>query len=104
VTSDVRLASAPSIPTVDEAGLPGFHMSTWYALFGPKGMPKEVLAKLNAAAVAALAEPALARRLADLGLDIPPRGQLTPDALAALQRAEIEKWWPIIKAANIKPE
>jgi tripartite-type tricarboxylate transporter receptor subunit TctC len=104
VTSDVRLASAPAIPTVDEAGLPGFHMSTWYALFGPKGMPKEVLAKLNAAAVAALAEPALARRLADLGLDIPPRGQLTPDALAALQRAEIEKWWPIIKAANIKPE
>ena len=104
VTATTRLASAPDIPTVDEAGLPGFHMSTWYALFGPKAMPRDVAAKLNAAAVSALADPTVGRRLADIGLDIPPRERQTPEALAALQRAEIEKWWPIIKAANIKPE
>jgi tripartite-type tricarboxylate transporter receptor subunit TctC len=104
VTAAARLASAPDIPTVDEAGLPGFHMSTWYALFGPKGMPRDIVAKLNTAAIGALADPAVARRLADLGLDIPQRDQQTPDVLARLQRAEIEKWWPIVKAANIKPE
>jgi len=104
VTAATRLGSAPDIPTVDEAGLPGFYMSTWYALFGPKGMPKDVAAKLNVAAVAALADPAVGRRLADLGLDIPPRAQQSPEALATLQRAEIEKWWPIIKAANIRAE
>jgi tripartite-type tricarboxylate transporter receptor subunit TctC len=104
VTAAARLASAPDIPTVDEAGLPGFHMSTWYGFFGPKGMPSDVLAKLNAATVNALADGAVGRRLADLGLEIPPRDRQTPEALAAFQRAEIEKWWPIIKAANIKPE
>ena len=104
VTSSARLASAPDIPTVDEAGLPGFHMSTWYGFFGPKGMPADVLAKLNAATVNGLADGAVGRRLADLGLEIPPRDRQTPQALAAFQRAEIEKWWPIIKAANIKPE
>ncbi|HKD26769.1 MAG TPA: tripartite tricarboxylate transporter substrate-binding protein [Xanthobacteraceae bacterium] len=104
VTASTRLASAPDIPTVDEAGLPGFHMSTWYGLFGPKAMPRDVLAKLNAATVSALADPTVGRRFADLGLDTTPREQQTPEALAALQRAEIEKWWPIIKAANIKPE
>ena len=104
VTASTRLASAPEIPTVDEAGLPGFYMSTWYGLFGPKGLPGDVLAKLNAATVSALADGAVRRRLADLGLDIAPRDQQTPQALATLQHAEIEKWWPIIKAANIKPE
>ena len=104
VTAAARHASAPGIPTVDEAGLPGFHMSTWYALFGPKAMSRDIVAKLNTAAIGALADPAVARRLGDLGLDIPPRDQQTSDALAHLQRAEIEKWWPIIKAANIKPE
>jgi tripartite-type tricarboxylate transporter receptor subunit TctC len=103
VTASTRLASAPEIPTVDEAGLPGFYMSTWYGFFGPKGLPGDVLAKLNAATVSALADGAV-RRLADLGLDIAPRDQQTPQALATLQHAEIEKWWPIIKAANIKPE
>ena len=104
VTASTRLASAPEIPTVDEAGMPGFHMSTWYGLYGPKGLPSDVLAKLNAAAVSALADGTVRRRLADLGLDIAPPDQQTPQALATLQRAEIEKWWPIIKAANIKPE
>src|SRR5215471_14772113 len=102
VTAGTRLGSAPEIPTVDEAGLPGFHMSTWYGLFGPKAMPRDVLAKLNAATVSALADPTVGRRFADLGLDTTPREEQTPEALAALQRAEIDKWWPIIKAANIK--
>ena len=104
VTAETRLATAPEIPTVDEAGLPGFHISSWYALFGPKGMPADVLARLNGAAVAALADPALRQRLADIGLDVPPREQQTPQALATLQKAEIEKWWPIIKAAGVKVE
>jgi len=104
VTAATRLASAPEIPTVDEAGLPGFHMSTWYGLFGPRAMPGDVVARLNAAAINALADPAVGRRLADIGLDIPPRDQQSPQALATLQRAEIEKWWPIIKATNMKPE
>ena len=104
ITGGTRLASAPEIPTVDEQGFPGFHMSVWGGLFAPKGTPKEVIAKLNAAAVDALADPPVRARLADLGQEIFPRNRQTPEALGALQKAEIEKWWPIIKTANIKAE
>jgi tripartite-type tricarboxylate transporter receptor subunit TctC len=104
VTSKSRLAVAPYIPTVDETGLPGFYAMNWQAAFLPKGAPKDVIVKLNAAVVAALADQTVRRRLADLGQEIPPREQQTPEALAALQKAEIAKWWPIIKAANIRGE
>jgi tripartite-type tricarboxylate transporter receptor subunit TctC len=104
VTGNSPLAAAPDIPTVDEAGLPGFYCSVWSALFAPKGTPGDIIAKLNAAAVGALAGTAVRERLAELGQQIVPREEQTPEALAALQRAEIEKWWPIIKAAGIKAD
>jgi tripartite-type tricarboxylate transporter receptor subunit TctC len=104
VTAASRLAAAPDIPTVDEAGLSGFYISHWHALWVPAGTPKNVVGKLNAAVVEALAQPAVHSRLADLGQEIFPRELQTPEALGALQKAEIEKWWPIIKAANIKGE
>ncbi len=102
VTSPTRLGSAPEIPTVDEAGMPGFYMSIWHALWVPKGTPRAVVAKLNAAAREALADPAVRKQLEDLGQEIPPAAQQTPEALRAYQKAETEKWWPIIKAAGIK--
>jgi tripartite-type tricarboxylate transporter receptor subunit TctC len=104
VTAKSRLAAAPEIPTVDEAGLPGFYVSFWLGLWAPKGTPKNVITKLNSATVNALADPTVQMRLAELGFEIFPRDQQTPEALAALQKAEIEKWWPIIKAAGIKAE
>ncbi len=104
VTAKSRLPSAPDIPTMDEAGMPGFYISVWHALWTPKGTPKDINAKLTAAVVEALADPAVRRRLEELGQDIPPRDQQTPEVLLAHHKAEIEKWWPIIKAANIKGE
>ena len=104
VTTKTRRLAAPDIPTVDEAGLPGFHFSSWQALFAPKGTPAAVVAKLHAAVVDALADPEVRRRLADLGMDIVPREQQTPEALAVTHQAEIERWWPLIKAANLKSE
>jgi tripartite-type tricarboxylate transporter receptor subunit TctC len=101
VTSKTRLASAPEIPTVAEAGLPGLHALNWQAAFLPKGAPKDVVSKLNAAIVAALADASVQKRLAAIGQAIFPRHQQRPEALAAFQKAEIEKWWPLIKAANL---
>src|SRR5262245_34091618 len=104
VAAETRMAVAPDLPTVDEAGLPGFHISNWHALWAPKATPKTIIAKLKIAAMDTLTDPAVRARFAELGLQIFSREQQTPEALAAHQRAEIEKWWPIIKAAGIKAE
>ena len=99
-----RSFAVPGIPTADEGGVPGLHVAGWFGFFAPKGTPKEPIARLNAAMVQALADPAVRSRLADLGLDIAPSELQTPEGLAAFHKAEIEKWWPIIKAAGIKAE
>ena len=104
VTDGKRVEQASDIPTTDEAGLPGFHMTLWSGLWVPKGTPKEVIAKLNAAAVDALNDPGVRKQLENLGLQLPPTSQLAPEALGAWQKAEIAKWWPMIKAANVKVE
>jgi tripartite-type tricarboxylate transporter receptor subunit TctC len=102
VTDDKRVASAPDVPTVDEAGLSGFHMTLWSGLWVPKGTPKEIVARLNAATVEALNDPAVRKQLENLGLQMPSQDQLSPEALGAWQKAEIAKWWPIIRAADVK--
>ena len=101
---DLRSPASPDIPTSDESGVPGLYMPGWFGLFAPKGTPKDIVAKLNAAMVQALAEPTVRARLTELGMDVAAREQQTPEGLAAFHKAEVEKWWPIIKAANIKGE
>jgi tripartite-type tricarboxylate transporter receptor subunit TctC len=103
VTAKQRLASAPEIPTVDEAGLPGFHVSIWQGVWAPKGTRRDVIARLNAAIAGALADPTVQKRLAEIGQELPTQEQMTPEGFGAFHKAEMEKWTPIIKAANIKP-
>ena len=102
ITTPKRAASAPEIPTVDEAGMPELHLAVWNALWAPKGTPRAVIDKLNAVAVEAMADPAFKRRMIQLALEMPPSDELTPEALATLQKSDIAKWWPVLKAAGIK--
>ncbi len=102
VLSPARLASTPDVPTVDEAGLAGLHMSVWHGLWAPRAVPAEVIARVNAAVMASLADPKTREKLAALGQEVAPADQQNPQALGAFQKAEIEKWWPIVKAAGIK--
>jgi tripartite-type tricarboxylate transporter receptor subunit TctC len=104
VTSDMRLALAPDIPTFNEMGFAPVSYSGWSGLFAPSATPKGVIAKLNMAVVDALADAAVLSRLSDLGMEVFPRGRLTPETLGALQKADAEKWWPIIKQLGIKAE
>jgi len=104
ITGRARLPSSPDIPTADEAGLPGFVASLWYGLWVPKDTPKDIIAKLNATMAQILASPPVKKRLEELGIEITPLAQQSPEALRAFQKAEMERWWPIIKASNIKAE
>jgi len=104
VTSEARVVAAPNIPTFAEMGLPAVSYSTWFGFFAPKGTPKDIISKLNAAAVEALGDQAVQSRLTDFGYDIFPREQQTPEALGALVKADAEKWWPLIKEFGIKAE
>ena len=102
--SPQRSASMSDIPTSDESGVPGLYMSGWFGFFAPKGTPKDVIATLNSAMVQALADPAVRARFVELGLDVASREQQTPEGLSAFQKAEIEKWWPIIKEAGVQAQ
>jgi tripartite-type tricarboxylate transporter receptor subunit TctC len=102
--SPQRSASMPDIPTSDETGVPGLYMSGWFGFWAPKGTPREAIMKLNGAMTQVLADPAVKARFTELGLDVASKENQTPEGLAKFQKAEIDKWWPIIKAANIKGE
>jgi tripartite-type tricarboxylate transporter receptor subunit TctC len=104
ITDEKRVESLPDVPTVDEAGLKGFHMTLWSGLWLPKGTPRDIVMKINAAAVAAMTDPAVRKKFLDLGLEVPAQDRLSPEALGAFQKAEIAKWWPMFKAANVKAE
>ena len=104
VTQTTRLSVAPDIPTVDEAGMPGYYMAVWHGLWVPRSTPSPVVARLNSAMVDAVADEAARKRLMDIGQEILPRDKQTPEALGAHQKAEIEKWWPLIKSAGIKAD
>jgi tripartite-type tricarboxylate transporter receptor subunit TctC len=104
VTSDARMVVAPDISTFGEMGLPTLSYSSWLGLFAPKGTPRDIIGKLNAAVIDVLADQAVRSRLVNLGFEIFPRGQQTPEALTGLQKADAEKWWPIIKELGIKAE
>jgi tripartite-type tricarboxylate transporter receptor subunit TctC len=104
VTADARLSSAPDVPTVDEAGAPGLHVAIWHGFWAPKSTPPAIIARLNAAVVESLADEGVKHQFEEMGQEIPSPQQQTPEALRAYQRQEIDKWWPVIKAAQIKPE
>jgi tripartite-type tricarboxylate transporter receptor subunit TctC len=104
VLTKARWPALPDVPSIDEAGVPSLHVSYWHGLWAPKGTPKDIIGKLNAAVVGALADPAVRQRFADIGQEVWPRDQQTPEALAAYHKAETEKWWPIIGASNLKAE
>lgn len=104
VMAKTRSAAMPDVPTVDEAGLPGFYLAVWHGLWAPKGTPKDVIAKLNKAVVETLADASVRQRLAALGQEVTPADQQSPEALRAYHKAEVDKWWPVIKAANIKAQ
>jgi len=102
IAAPTRSSTVPDVPTVDEAGAPGLHMSLWYGFWAPGGTPAPIVKKLQAAVQDALADPEVRGRLTSLGMEIPPREQQTPEGLTAQQQADIAVWWPVIKAANIK--
>jgi tripartite-type tricarboxylate transporter receptor subunit TctC len=104
VLAKTRWFGAPDVPSVDEVGLPGLYMSFWQGLWAPRGTPKDVIARINSVVVDTFSDPAVRQRLTDQGLEIPPRELQTPEGFGAFHQAEIERWWPIIKAANIKPD